>query len=225
MYRRSISGLDLKEGERMKKFEFETKLYHAYQLQWLISHGFTIRDFLNALIEKTEELDGEGSVRDQYETAFANVEYESGLGSGSIWACKEEFLDHEFENDEYVESLIRLLPDATEMLEYWRREYHKPVSPELEVNTSAGAIRAYRSTDPGQPGIFVVLQPAGYEEEIDLSFVSVYEDPEYVPSGEEVTSKDVVIMTYGDATQEDYTSKDVVRREEVITGLGTGGSI
>ena len=49
----------------------------------------------------------------------------------------------------------------------------------LEVTTSAGILRAYKSADPGQPGIYVMFQPTGYDYEIDMSYVSVYEDSDY----------------------------------------------
>lgn len=91
----------------------------------------------------------------------------------------------------------------------------------LEVRTSAGIIRAERSADPGQPGICVVLQPAGFKEEIDLSFVSVYEDEEYKTKDNE-RPVDVIIMTYGDVYDEDYTSKILLRKEDVISALTQG---
>ena len=95
----------------------------------------------------------------------------------------------------------------------------KPKPECLEVMTSAGVIRAYKSTDPGQPGISVMFQPAGFTEEIDLSFISVYEDPEYrTKDGER--PEDVCIMTYADVSQEDYTYKDIIRREDVLKSLG-----
>ena len=90
----------------------------------------------------------------------------------------------------------------------------------IEVCTSAGVLRAYRSTDPGQPGICVTLQPAGYDCEIDMSYVSVYEDPEYMTSDGE-RPVDVSIMTYGDAYSEDYTNKVLIRREDVMAALGS----
>ena len=89
----------------------------------------------------------------------------------------------------------------------------------MEVATKAGFIRAYKSMIPGQPGICVMLQPDGYKEEIDISFASVYEDPEYkTEDGEEPS--DVVVMTYGDPRTEDYTKKDIIRREAVVEGMG-----
>lgn len=90
----------------------------------------------------------------------------------------------------------------------------------MEVKTKAGILRAYKSQDPGQPGIYIVLQPTGYEEEIDMSYVCVFEDEEYMTKDNE-RDIDVCIYTYGDATTEDWTSKDIVRREHIIAGLGT----
>ena len=92
----------------------------------------------------------------------------------------------------------------------------------MEVPTSAGTIKAYPSPDPGQPGICVMLQPAGYKPEIDCAFVSVYEDEEYQTSDKE-RPVDVCIHTYGDARTEDYTSKDILRREDVVKSLEEGG--
>ena len=89
---------------------------------------------------------------------------------------------------------------------------------EMEIPTAAGVMRAYRSADPGQPGISVVFQPAGYEEEIDLAYTSVYEDESYQTEDKE-RPVDVVIMAYGDPYNEDYTSKDILRREDVMSAL------
>ena len=86
------------------------------------------------------------------------------------------------------------------------------------VDTSAGIIRAYKLTDPGNPGICIMLQPAGYEQEIDVAHVSVYEDTEYATSLKE-RPLDVVIHTYGDASTEDYTTKEIIRREVVMDSL------
>lgn len=91
----------------------------------------------------------------------------------------------------------------------------------LEVETSAGIIRAYESTSPEQPGIYVMLQPKGSEDEIDVSYVSVYEDPAIAtPAGER--PEDVVILTYGDVYQEDYTDKTILRREDVVEAVSIG---
>lgn len=96
--------------------------------------------------------------------------------------------------------------------------------PELQVETTAGMLNAYKSADPGQPGIVVMLQPDAYEEEIDTAFVSVYQNKDYRTSDNE-GEKDVVIMSYGDATTEDYTTKEIIRRDDIIAGLGTAAHL
>jgi len=88
----------------------------------------------------------------------------------------------------------------------------------LEVYTTAGVLRAYKSPDPGMPGICIMFQPAGYDCEIDTSFVSVYENKEYKTDDNE-RDVDVVIMTFGSVHTEDYTSKDIIRREDVVEAL------
>lgn len=90
--------------------------------------------------------------------------------------------------------------------------------PACSVPTSAGVLKAYPCTDPDQPGISVMLQPAGFEDEIDAAFVSVYENPEFAGEGERPV--DVAIMCYGDARTEDYTHKEVIKREDILEGLG-----
>ncbi len=87
-----------------------------------------------------------------------------------------------------------------------------------EVHTSAGVLRAYKSADPGQPGICVMLQPAGYNCEIDMSYVSVYENSDYKTEQNE-RPVDVSIMTYSDVYTEDYTSKNIIRREFIVEAL------
>lgn len=88
----------------------------------------------------------------------------------------------------------------------------------LEIRTPAGILSACPSTDPGQPGICIMWRPEGFDSEIDISFVSVYKDPAYRTRDEE-GPKDVVIMTYADVYSEDYTKKDILRREDVEAAL------
>ena len=88
----------------------------------------------------------------------------------------------------------------------------------IEVKTKAGILRAYKSCDPGQPGICVMFQPNGCDGEIDMSYVCVYEDEEYQTKDKE-RDCDVVIFTYGDCHTEDYTRKDIIRREDIVQAL------
>lgn len=89
--------------------------------------------------------------------------------------------------------------------------------PALSVPTSAGVLKAYRNSSPEQPGISVMLQPAGFEDEIDAAFVTVYENPSFAHDDERPV--DVAILSYGDAKTEDYTHKEVIKRESILEGL------
>ena len=88
----------------------------------------------------------------------------------------------------------------------------------LKVETSAGTLKAYRNPDPGRPGICVMLQPKGYNDEIDVAFASVCENEAFATKDNE-TPQDVVILTYGNALKEDYTNKEVIRRADIEAGL------
>lgn len=90
----------------------------------------------------------------------------------------------------------------------------------LEVKTPAGMIRAYKNTDPGQPGIVIQLQPAGYESEIDVAEACVYTDQEYVTEDKE-TPRDVVILVWDDATETDANYNGLIRREDIFCGPGS----
>ena len=211
---------------------FKDRCYEAYRLEWMLSHGHGIGDLMDALESALEDevlSSGDITSADEVDESVAHAKEameDNGLGSGTLWVCREEFLSHEFLDKDYMAHLIDLMPDRAEN----RRLYTKTTGicleeEHLEVYTSAGVLSAYKSADPGQPGICVMLNPAGYEEEIDLSFVSVYEDPSYA-TGDNERPIDVAVMAYADPYSEDYTLKAVIRREDVMAALDgckTGG--
>lgn len=211
----------------MTKLEFEQKCYDAYKLDWMMSHGYSLKDYLDALILEDEEAIAndcypEGDARDIFEALDSNFEYETGFPGGTIWVCKDEFLGAEFEDEEYMNHLFMQMPNTEEMRNFYCGQYHKVChNCHLSVSTTAGELRAYSLTDPGNPGICILYQPNGYDYEIDVTQASVYEDGGYMTKDQE-RPEDVVIHVWGDATNEDYTSKEIIRREEVVAGLGTG---
>ncbi len=214
----------------MTREEFESKCYDAYCLDWMLSHGYSLDDYRNGIfdgilehISNNEEISDLETLDEAFVSAMDTFENSQGFGSGSIYVGYDEFLGAEFKDDAYMQHLLSLMPNSKEMEDFWRTEYKRfSYVPKISVATSAGVINAYESCDPGQPGIAVCLVPAGYEEEIDLSYVSVYEDPEYATEDHE-QPVDVSIMTYADPADENYTRKDIIRREWVVDALGIGG--
>ncbi len=218
----------------MTKEEFEQKCYEAYQLDWMISHGYSLGDLYEIMTgdmgEQIEEEPAEAIPEDANslwnlaECAKEEFLYSQGFGSGSIWVCKDEFLGAEFKDPAYMEHLISLMPDSDEMEAFWRKTYKiSATEPKIEIPTSAGILKAFDVQDPDNPGIAVMLQPAGSDDDIDLSYVTVYESPE-LATGMNERPVDVAILTYGDPHTEDYTHKDLIRREDVVESLGIEGA-
>ena len=88
----------------------------------------------------------------------------------------------------------------------------------IEAKTTAGKIKAYTSTDPGSPGICVMLQPNGTDTEVDLAYACVFEDEAYKTKDDE-GKEDIVIYTYGDIYTEDWTRKEIIRGADIKEAL------
>ncbi len=202
---------------------FEDECYKAYQLDWMMSHGYGLKDLMDALsivgedIEEDEEQELNDNPYYMIHQVFSAFEYDHGFGS-QIYACKEEFLQAEYLDKDYMAHLLSAMPFSDEKRKRYTKytgiTLSKPEGDLIVVPTTAGVITAEKCTDPGQPGISITLQPAGTDFMIDMSYVTVTEAPEYQTEDKE-RPEDVVIMTYGDIWDEDYTSKVVIRGEEL----------
>lgn len=87
----------------------------------------------------------------------------------------------------------------------------------MRIETAAGTIKVYQNTDPGAPGVAVMLQPKGTDYEIDLAFVEVKENPAYRVDGE--GDGDVSVYMYGNPYTEEFTMKAVIKRKDVLRAL------
>lgn len=67
------------------------ELYRLYQLEWMARHGYSVRDILN----------DRDPGRDFEENGF----------NGSLWACFDEFLDNEYQDDGYICGLYAYVKD------------------------------------------------------------------------------------------------------------------
>jgi len=217
------------EEKIMPEDEFKKKCYMAYQLDWMLSHGLNIQDFFREIkksivsqVEENYSISTTSCAEHAMECAYEEFD-ESGFGFGSLWACYDEFIENEYADPYYMKRLLASMSSSDKMIAYYETYTHTLLAqvPDMQVQTSAGVLNAYHSIDPGQPGICVMLQPAAYEDEIDMAYVSVYEDAGYRTADDE-GEMDAVIMSYGDASTENYTHKEIVRRDDIIAALGTG---
>ena len=214
-----------------EKNDFEQKCYEAYQLDWMISHGYALSDLVNILtgiagaaIEEDPLLaptDADGCQK-AVDEALSQFE-DTGFGSGSMYVCKDEFLGAEFLDNDYMYHLLRSMPDPKKKMDFWKKEYGKEAKvpgnwPEnldkIEVKTTVGTIYGEKDTTPGRPGICVTFLPEGADEKIDLSYVSVPEDPDH-KIDEKENLQDIVIMTYENVYDEDYTSMASIRKLDI----------
>ncbi len=230
------------EKFRKNKECFEKKCYSAYQLDWMMSHGYSLDDLYRVMLKYEKEMfDPEDFIKDGEERSFdfdeSDLErsamqardillFEQGFGNGSIFACMNEFLNHEYRDAYYMKHLFDNLSDKDNMVRMYEIYTGIQLSsvPEFSVDTKAGIINAYRNCDNGAPGVIVMLQPKAYEDAIDCASVTVYEEPGYRTEDNE-GDMDVVIHTYGDAFDENYTNKEIIRRNDVISALGTAAHV
>lgn len=71
------------------------------------THGYSIRDLISTMSKISEEMkDLELDSNEVILKAYDSFENDVGFGGGSIWVCKDEFLDCEFNDEEYVTYLI-----------------------------------------------------------------------------------------------------------------------
>ena len=91
-------------------------------------------------------------------------------------------------------------------------------SKRIEVNTSAGTLVAETSADPGAPGIYLFYIPKGTSEEIDIAVAEVRENPVYRKPGE--TNEDVIVFTYEDIENENYTTRFKLNLNKALSVIG-----
>lgn len=82
----------------MDSTAFKTKCYELYQLDWLRAHGYTLQDVFDFVHEVHEEgLDADVKIQDLF--------LEKGF-HGELFACMEEFLDTEYQDNDYMEKVL-----------------------------------------------------------------------------------------------------------------------
>ena len=80
--------------------DIKTIAYEKYKLNWMMAHGCTLSDVMNELDDMQE---------DEPDTCVSNLfsdwEYEFGFAS-EIWASYGEFLECEFQDKDYMKSIL-----------------------------------------------------------------------------------------------------------------------
>lgn len=77
----------------------KTKPYEHYKLQWLIDHGYTLKDLMDEL--ETYKNTCEEFAPSSIPELFKEWEQEIGF-KGEIYACEDEFMKNEYLNPPYT---------------------------------------------------------------------------------------------------------------------------
>lgn len=90
-----------KDNAKVMRNKIQELAYQRYKLSWCISHGVTISDIAKVCRDywhNVEEYCIDESLEDYIEA--------TGFAGGQIWACKEEFMMNEYQNDPYMKELL-----------------------------------------------------------------------------------------------------------------------
>lgn len=134
--------------------------YHRFQFYWLADHGFTMADIFKAMAECACELAEEGE--DIYEGSLRDIFEESGLGSGSLYPCFDEFLDHEYQDSDLMRAILsdEEFRDYSQEMELTSEQLMRSHS-HILLETPHGHILATDQDNAEYPGIALSFIPKG----------------------------------------------------------------
>ena len=123
------------------KEEFEKICYGAYQLDWMISHGYSLQDLKEILtglaVEDIEEEPlsaptDETSVRAEADCIVERFWTEAGF-NGSLYVSKEEFLGAEYQDEAYMRHLLGMMPEPDKKIALWQEYTGQKPPANLEI--------------------------------------------------------------------------------------------
>ena len=82
--------------------EMQEQAYELYQLDWMARHGISLREALSIMADLVQENEDDGEDADALVAMWADV----GFAGGIMFACFEEFLDAEYEEESYILELL-----------------------------------------------------------------------------------------------------------------------
>ena len=82
--------------------EMQERAYELYQLDWMARHGISLREALSVMADLVQENEYDGGDADTFVSMWADV----GFSGGIVFACFEEFLETEYEEESYILELL-----------------------------------------------------------------------------------------------------------------------
>ncbi len=100
------------------------RLYGLYQLDWMMSHGYSLADLMRGMTNipwyhdgdiydyyENEEDTEPAGMRADVEGIFKSWEFDSDAFGGSCWACFNEFCGAELTMPDYIQGLMNAAHD------------------------------------------------------------------------------------------------------------------
>lgn len=102
-----IENADAYSGRSQQKAEIKDtplarKAYGRYQLDWMLSHGYSLADLFSYLDDMAHDEDKENLSPSEYFFSFEDY----GFAGGEIYACFDEFLENEYQNEDYMRCIL-----------------------------------------------------------------------------------------------------------------------
>lgn len=110
----------------MTEEQMKRRLYELYQLDWLMSHGYSLRDVIKgmgdyeAVDHDSHILDSEVGMRADIEGIFEEWESDVGFPGGCIYVCFDEFCGAELAMPDYIQGLLDVA-DNDELEEAYKK--------------------------------------------------------------------------------------------------------
>lgn len=112
---------------------FENECYELYKINWMLRHRYTLTDFVDRLKDNAEmTVDRDGmmaatdgqSARALIDSAYTTFE-DGNSFDREIWACKDEFLQSEFLDYDYMMHLFESVDNNKALINYYKKEILK----------------------------------------------------------------------------------------------------
>lgn len=84
----------------------EDVAYSKYQLDWMKDHNIEINDLIDGLDSVYNEYIKQGVHFKSLHTVYDYWEANRGFDNNELWKGKNEFLENEYQNKEYIENLL-----------------------------------------------------------------------------------------------------------------------
>lgn len=202
---------------QITKEQFEEKCYNAYQLDWMISHGYSLADYRTLIAElagmNLEEDTASNMPTNSEETkelinSADEIFQDTGFG-GELFASKDEFLDTEYLDAGYMNELLSAMYDKENSRKMWecftgmklsskivlqsRNEYVMPIK--------SGYLSIYASMDKEYPGVDIEYIS---NKESEMPDDDLYTRPRVLIEENKEVLRAVI---WGDHKSEDYSDE------------------